>query len=336
MASVSRKRPPLSVNTFLANHNDDGRASNNKLSGKETHSDSKQEKLSNNSPIEPKHESNDFSVRLFDDNNPHNKALERLYLQAYYGPGSPGSPKQHTQSPPSTPDHQQYRPTGSVSSHLIPEESPSLCDSAEITKPMIKLRKPTSDHVPNPEDSCSTRGNVANIMVALSDQSDEIPTRVHKSEFEVANLQDDRSKGNPISEGIVKVAAQGSALTAGESSKSTSAIKTPLRFLPRRIFTKSHSSSPTNSAVIMKMPRKSVGSGSSRSTSGNQTSSDYDFRCSPSSSLESSPSSDVPSMPVDSQSGSPSKEENRGWSRKHEAYAIQKVGVYLLDYLYHC
>ena len=324
-SSVSRRRPSLSIDTFLANHNGHGRAFDTNSSKKGGSSDSKREESGNKILRISKCEVNDFNVRLFKDNDPHIRALERLYLRAYYGPDSPGSSKQLILSPPSTPSHTAHLPPISTSYHAGHERSPNLYDSDITSKPMNELHGPIPSQFSDLDDSRSTSWNDVTYVVASSEKNIELHDQTEEFEHPLMSLQEDQSEEKPLIEGIAKVNLEERALTTEKIGKSASKITTPLRLLPRRVFAYFQLSTSTNNTDIMKIPRKSVGSGSSKSAWGSQRNSDNDLHSSLTNSLESSPSSDVPSLPGNSESAGPCNEEKREHGSRYKVYAVQKV-----------
>ena len=315
---MSRKRPPLSVDTFLANRNSDGRTFDAKSSANHSDCGSKSGEPDSGSSRVSAHEAIDLNVRLFKESDPHIKALERLYLQAYYGPGSPN---QLTNSP--SPTSSQFtcaRPT-STHTHADSEKSLGFGGSDKTDRPIIKVRRPTPDQALESDDSGSASCNDIASRIATPDGVVQLSHEAPSKHSKVAPVSNTAVEDSVRTRGA-NISAEAPTLAATKSCKLASPRANPLQPLPHTLI-QPVPSNPMFGGQVMKIRRKSVRSNSSKSAPEIQmSSSPYQ---SPASSFEISPDSASPSTPQTTDNGSPSDEVLRRRSTRQEPYAAQKV-----------
>ena len=314
---MSRRRLPLSVDTSLANRNSVGRASDPGSSSNLSSCGSRCEEPIKRTFRPANHEANEADIRLFKGTDPHIKALERLYLQAYYGPDSPKQLTDPTSPIPTSNEKSRARPTSAAT----PENSPGFGGSAKSTRPTIALRKPTPDQVLVLDDSGSTSCNDIATTIATLDSISQGNTP--SKQADVSSLQVDAE--DSFGKRVATTNTEAPTLIHKKLSKTLSPTAHPLQSLSPTL-AQSISSKSTNSDQMLRLRPKSTRSVSSRSAPGNLMSTSPDE--SPTKSLGSSPNSSTSSTSQVTEKGSPSDEASQRHSMRHEPYAVQKVVLY--------
>ena len=271
-------------------------------------------------------------VRVFTDDDYEVKALERSFLQAHFGVSSTCE-LHNTPNPRS--DVEKHTRQASIYSHANSEISAGSGVSTETVKPISSKGSSASTNTVAYTNS-SVTGQAKNKMAAKITKSKSKDEGQNQSSFEqlpspyvmVSNSEvngsayfDFASNPDAVND------EEGATLTKNsswESTKRSSQWATPLAASPV-VFTQPTSPSSTYSNDVMKIPRKTVGSGSSKSNTASITSGDNSPSDSPVISFESIRTSHARSTSFSSDSEIISDEEIRRRNLRHAAYDAYKV-----------
>ncbi|KAL9099329.1 MAG: hypothetical protein Q9163_005157 [Psora crenata] len=274
-------------------------------------------------------------IHIFNDEDPVVKALELSYLQAHFGLGPAG--KLGATAMP-TPDAKKHTRQASIYSHTNSEISAGSAISTETVKPAAQQHSPVSDNMAKLE-YMSVPDEVKSMMVApKTSRLDErvqqqTSSQILPSPYGMVNTQEVNGPehfpfaNNPDAVNEVEGATHVRNFNLG-SNKRTSPWATPLPVSPVAL-ARPASPSSIYSNDAMKVTRKSVGSGSSKSTSASFNPLESDSTESPVVSFESTRSPKAPSASFSSGSENLTDEEMRRRDLRHAAYDAYKVPEYV-------